>query len=79
MALSIIAHHYWNSNGHAVVIVAIEGHDNDWAAYIGGSDFTQHEQDAVLDVARNGSKLSREMATKLFPQITELTDLTYRE
>ena len=73
MAYKLLAHRYWNSNGHAVAIVAIEGHDNDWAAYIGGSDFTQHEQDAVLDVARNGSKLSREMATLLFPQVTELT------
>ena len=71
-----LSHRYWNSNDHAVVIVAVEGGDNDWAAYIGASDCTEYEEDAVRDVACNGSKLSREMATLLFPHIT---GLAYRD
>ena len=75
MKYNIINYRYWNSNGHAVVIVAIEGNDNDWAAYIGGSDFTQHERDAVLDVARHGSKISEKIASLLFP-INNRTDIS---
>ena len=69
----IIQSYYWNSNGHAVAIVAIQGYNDDWAAYIGGSDYTEHEIDAKIDIAQYGAKLSSDLAKLLFPSITHLT------
>ncbi len=67
---------YFNSNGHAVAIVAVtskgpSGIIIDWVAYIGGSDFVEREQDALLDVAQNGDKISRADAEYFFPDFKE--------
>ena len=71
----IIASRYWNTNGHAVAIVAVEGYASDWACYLGGSDHTQREQDALNDVAAHGAKLSERDARHFFPDIS----LAYRD
>ena len=52
---------YYNSNGFAVAIVAVINYEGeelfDWAAYIGGTDQTWHEQDAIDWVSDHGDKL----------------------
>jgi len=70
---TILASKYWNSNGFAVAIVAVQGGARDWAAYIGGTDRTEHEMDAIEDAMRHGSKLSRTEAVALFPQLNPKT------
>jgi hypothetical protein len=50
-------------------IVAVAGHANDWAAYMGFAD--------PYSVARSGEKLDQELAEKLFP-IMARTGRTYR-
>lgn len=70
----IIASRYWNSNGHAVAIVAVEGYAADWACYIGSSDFTDYENDVLADVASRGAKLAEKEARFFFPSI----QLSYR-
>jgi hypothetical protein len=59
--------------GDAVVIKvsAVRGHDNDWAAYLGLSKWSDGE------VAASGDKLSEEAATALFPSFAQ-AGLVYR-
>lgn len=64
----ILAYNYWNTNGQGIVILAIEGHANDWAAYIGAAG-PWSEEEAVGTVAREGAKLSRDQAHRWFPQL----------
>ena len=61
---------YWNSNDVAVAIVAVanyleDGELFDWAAYIGGTTRTEHEEDALEDVTKWGCKLDRYLASYL--------------
>ena len=64
---------YYHSNGFAVAVVASVSYGKekllDWAAYIGGTDRTWREQDAVDWVAKRGDKLSREDARYYFPSL----------
>lgn len=57
---------YWNSNGVAVAIVAVanyvDGELFDWAAYIGGTTKTEHEEDAYDEVTQYGCKLDVHLA-----------------
>ena len=55
----------------AVKVVAVTGHMNDWAAYIGPSDWTDER------VAEQGDKLSPEQAGPLFYVLRE-SGRTYR-
>lgn len=60
---------YWNSNGYATAIVAVVNLEvGDWAAYIGGGP-VEHETDCVESVARHGTKIDRELAAHIFPNI----------
>jgi len=65
---------YWNTNGFAGAVVAtltFRRNDNllDWAAYIGGCDLTQYEEDAERWVAEHGAKISRGDAEYYFPDL----------
>lgn len=52
---------YWNLGDHAVGIVAVANYVDDrlenWAAYIGATDSTQHEETVYEEAAKNGCKL----------------------
>lgn len=47
-------------NAFAIKVVAVAGYANDWAAYMGPSDWSDQ------DVAEGGDKLSKEQAEPLF-------------
>jgi len=66
---------YYNANGFAVAIVALITLNIDWAAYIGGTDLTERQEDAIDWVSRKGCKLSGKDARYYFPDI----ELPYRE
>ena len=72
---------YSNANGIAVAIVAVVNYFNDgavfdWAMYIGGSKFTEHQEDCVEEVAQKGCKMTKKDAAWFFPGL----DITrYRE
>lgn len=70
----LITGRYYNANYYATAIVASITEGIDWAAYIGGSDYTNSEKQAVEDVARYGCKLSEKDARHFFPDI----ELPYR-
>jgi len=53
-----------------VLAVAVEGHADDWAAYIGPVEGECHDKE-WYDVYRYGSKLRREIAELLFPSFTD--------
>ena len=55
----------------AIKVVAVAGYANDWAAYIGPSDWTDER------VAEQGDKLSPEQAGPLFYVLRE-SGRTYR-
>ena len=65
--------HYFNSSGYACAIVASIGHDDSWAAYIGGCP-PQREEEGLKFVAAHGAKLSEADARHFFPFI----ELAYR-
>ena len=66
-------HLYWNANNFAVVIVALEGGCNDWAAYIGATDsFSFPEYETVEFVKKHGCKISKDHAEFLFPEFKDL-------
>lgn len=58
-----------------VLVVALEGGEGDWAAYIGAVKGENHEYE-WRDVADSGSKLPRNVAEVLFP---DFKDLEWRE
>jgi len=73
---------YSNANGITVAIVAVVNYRKDtgamfdWAAYIGGSRLTEHQEDCVEEVARKGCKMTKKDAAHFFPGL----DITrYRE
>jgi len=57
-----------------VLVVAVEGHVGDWAAYAGAVRGLSHESE-WREVASHGSKLPEEFARLLFPAFE---DLVYR-
>lgn len=61
MERKLIGLGYWNANGMATAIVAIanyyDGELFDWAAYIGATTKTEHQEDAHREVAKYGCKL----------------------
>jgi len=65
----------WIALDCRVIAVAVEGHAEDWAAYIGAvpGESPEHEWQ---EVAQNGSKLPQRVAEVLFP---EFKHLAYRE
>ena len=65
----VLSYSYWNSNGLGIVIVAREGYVDDWAAYIGGLAGYHTEEEAIARACSDGAKLSREQATRWFPQL----------
>ena len=65
---------YYNSNYYATAIVASITEGIDWAAYIGGADYTIPEEVAVEYVSDYGNKLSESDARHYFPDI----ELPYR-
>lgn len=65
---------YYNANYYATAIVAVITEGIDWAAYIGGADYTMAEKMAIKYVADRGDKLSENDARYFFPDI----DLPYR-
>ena len=56
----------------AVKVVAVAGHVNDWAAYIGPTDWSDQE------VAENGDKLDKKAAEALF-YVMRWSGRSYRE
>ena len=64
----IIPGRYFNSNGHAIAIVAVVTVGVDWAAYIGEAD-PHRELEAYPHVAETGSKLQWEDAKHFFPSL----------
>jgi hypothetical protein len=78
----IIAHRYWNTNGSQVAIVAVEGGNNGVAAYIGGTQDYDHEEDTIHWVVQNGAKLTSGEATRMLSDLSHTMDthnLHYRE
>lgn len=66
----IIASRYWNVNGIGIAIVAVRGHNNDVAAYIGASVEGAYKIEAAEAWAVDcGSKLSRADALSLLPTL----------
>ena len=55
-----------------VIVVAIEGSANDWAAYIGAVRGENHNLE-YREVAEHGSKLPKDVAEVLFPDFKDLT------
>lgn len=62
---------YSNSNGFAVVVVAVINPCVDWTAYIGGCNLTEHEEAAVRWTVRHGVKLPYRHARTFFPNLPE--------
>ena len=60
---------YWNSDGKGIAVVASITEGIDWAAYIGGTDHTVPEEEAVRYVRDYGCKLSEADARHFFPDI----------
>ena len=60
---------YYNANYYATAIVASITEGIDWAAYIGGADYTVSEELAVEYVRDYGCKLSKSDARHFFPDI----------
>lgn len=60
---------YYNANYYATAIVASITEGIDWAAYIGGTDHTVPEEEAVRYVRDYGCKLSEADARHFFPDI----------
>lgn len=52
-------------------VIAVIGHNNDWAAYAGLADWSNEE------VAENGDKVDKKAAEALFPMIVR-SGRTYR-
>ena len=73
--LRVLNYSYWNANGKAVCIAAVEGHAADWAVYIGADDGMRTTA-CVEWTIRHGCKLSRDQANRWFP---ELPIEAYRE
>lgn len=69
MVKNEIGHRYWNFGNIAVVVVAVRGVIGDWAAYIGGSEFTWTEEQTVEEAAGHGCKLSEKIARAFFPHV----------
>ena len=65
----VLAYNYWNTNGVGIVIVAREGHADDWAAYIGALPNRDTEREVIEWTAHYGAKLSRQQASRWFPQL----------
>ena len=61
----------WKALDRRVLVVAVEGYANDWAAYIGAVAGKDHQKE-WLDVRDHGSKLPREVAEVLFPNFKDL-------
>lgn len=75
--LRIVACRYWNTNGAAISIVARQGFNNDFAAYIGATNSSHHTEEETHEwAAEQGCKLDEPLARFLFPQ---LADLVYRD
>ena len=75
---TIVASRYWNANGTITAIVAVEGGNNDVAAYIGGDpDQHAHRADTIQHVAAHGSKLTKNEAHGMLPELADIP-LTYR-
>lgn len=60
-----------DGDAFAVKVVAVAGHDNDWAAYEGPSHWTDNE------VAESGDKLLKEQAAPLF-HVFRVSERHYR-
>jgi len=54
-----------------VLVVAVEGSVKDWSAYIGAVKGNNHSLEAG-EVARSGTKISKEIAELLFPTFRDL-------
>ena len=79
MHRDIVTYRYWNTNGVAVAIVAVEGRVQDVAAYIGGDLDPDASEEATLQRVRQlGAKLTKEEAYRFLPQL-ELCGLVYRD
>ena len=63
----VLEYNYWNTNGVGIVIVALEGHVSDWAAYIGAISGYHTEEEAIAWTARHGAKLASVQAARWFP------------
>ncbi|OGT54310.1 MAG: hypothetical protein A3E01_15205 [Gammaproteobacteria bacterium RIFCSPHIGHO2_12_FULL_63_22] len=60
-----------------VVVVAVQGGGNDWAAYIAGlQTYSEPQPDFLQRVYREGCKLSESEAIAFFPHVNP--DLSYR-
>ena len=65
----------WRALHYDVLVVAVEGHNHDWAAYIKAVPGENHDEE-WMEVYHHGGKLSEEVANLLFPSFGE--DLNYR-
>lgn len=64
----VLNYDYWNANGKGICIVAKEGGNEDWAAYIGADDGWR-EAECVEWACRRGCKLSKDQAHRWFPDL----------
>jgi len=65
----------WKALDTRVIVVAVKGHADDWAAYIGAVQGDCHAEE-WQEVAQNGTKLRKDLAELLFP---DFKHLAYRE
>lgn len=66
----VLSYSYWNQNGLGIIIVAIEGYADDWAAYIGAANWKgASEEESIRYVCERGCKLSRNKAAAWFPNL----------
>lgn len=64
-------HTRWKALDTYVIVVAVEGEIEDWAAYIGSVEGHNHDVE-WLEVRDNGSKLPENVAVALFPDFMYL-------
>jgi len=60
----------WKALDSHVIVVAVKGAMNDWAAYIGSVAGKNHDLE-WREVLSNGTKLSKKVAEVLFPHFAE--------
>jgi len=61
----------WKALDRRVIVVAVEGEVEDWAAYIGAVQGDRHSEE-WQEVAEYGTKLPKNIAEILFPQFRNL-------
>ena len=60
------SHHWYCNKNQEIVVVAVKGHANDWAAYIGVANENTTPEEAEQEIAASGLKLYPREAQGIF-------------